>query len=361
MLRATIATLAAGGLLALGVAAVPAASAAGPVAGDWGATAGAFRGQNGSRFDYVCPAGGSLGSLWGSGVYTDDSSVCTAATHAGVLTQAAGGSVTIEIRAGQAAYTGNTGNGVTSRSYGSWSGSFAVVAGHAGGGVAGTSMGGLGWAATVKAYRGQNGSRYVTICPAGGTVGRVWGTDAYTDDSSVCTAGVHVGVITVAAGGTVVAEVRPGQSSYAGSTHNGIASSNYGSWGGSFLVAGAKPVGTAPATPATATTPASQAVSGTVAASWSSDTRAFRGKVGSRYRFACPAGGRASVVWGSGTYTDDSSVCTAAVHAGLISFVGGGTVTVQIRAGLSSYVGSTRHGVTAKGYGAWPGAYVFVR
>ena len=64
---------------------------------------------------------------------------------------------------------------------------------------------------------------------------------------------------------------------------------------------------------------------------------------------------------GDGTYTDDSSVCTAAVHAGLISLARGGSVTVQIRAGLSSYVGSTRNGVTSKSYGGWPGAYVFIR
>jgi hypothetical protein len=72
----------------------------------------------------------------------------------------------------------------------------------------------------------------------------VWGTDVYTDDSSVCTAAVHAGLITLAGGGTVTAEIRPGQSSYKGSTRNGITSSPYASWLGSFIFPGASGGGT---------------------------------------------------------------------------------------------------------------------
>ncbi len=88
--------------------------------------------------------------------------------------------------------------------------------------------------------RGRNGERFSFICPSGGPPsGRLWGTDIYTDDSSICIAAVHAGVITSANGGTVSIEIRPGLSSYAGSTRNGMTSSNWGSWSGSFSFFGA--------------------------------------------------------------------------------------------------------------------------
>jgi putative hemolysin len=60
-------------------------------------------------------------------------------------------------------------------------------------------------------------------------------------------------------------------------------------------------------------------------------------------------------VWGSGPYTDDSVFSRAAVHQGLIS--SGQTATIKrTSAGyVSSYVGSTRNGVTTSSYGAYCG------
>lgn len=367
MRRAVVVACAAVAALAgFGAAGAPAAGLAGPVIADWGSTATSLRGQNGSQFAVVCPAGGALAAVWGTDTYTDDSSVCSAAAHAGMVSQAAGGSATIEIRPGAASYTGSARNGVTSKSYGSFGGSFVFVRGTSGGG-AGVNMGGAGWTAKPSAFRTRAGQRFAFVCPAGGTVVSPWGTDTYTDDSSVCSAAVHVGLISVAAGGTVTIEMRPGLSSYTGSTHNGVTSRNYGSWGGSFVFPGATQVGTGTITtpPSTttrppATTTATPAGVGAGGSGWAADTRAYRGRVGARYSYACPAGGRASTVWGTNVYTDDSSVCNAAVHMGLISKARGGTVTVEIRAGLSSYTGSTRNGITTHRYGAWSGSYVFV-
>jgi hypothetical protein len=97
---------------------------------DWYTGPIAHRGQNGQRFSYLCPPNGSVGPLWGTGVHTDDSSVCTAAVHAGLITFAGGGTVTIEIRPGQSSYTGSAGQGgVTSRDWGAYEGSFMVVGG----------------------------------------------------------------------------------------------------------------------------------------------------------------------------------------------------------------------------------------
>ena len=61
-------------------------------------------------------------------------------------------------------------------------------------------------------------------------------------------------------------------------------------------------------------------------------------------------------VWGTGPYTTDSSVCTAAVHAGYINLKEGGRVVIQIRKGSDSYEGSTQHGITTEGYHDYRGS-----
>ena len=84
--------------------------------------------------------------------------------------------------------------------------------------------------------------------------------------------------------------------------------------------------------------------------------------VGSRYAFVCPAAGDPSYsVWGVGPYTDDSSICTAAVHSGVITAAKGGTVTFDVTTGMESYKGSTANGVTTSEYGGWPRQFSFVR
>ncbi|MFC9906283.1 LCCL domain-containing protein [Rhodococcus sp. NPDC059968] len=95
------------------------------------------------------------------------------------------------------------------------------------------------WSTTAEAFRGQDGGQASFECPAGGTINTVWGSGPYSDDSSVCTAGVHAGVISQQAGGVVVIEISPGLSSYQGSTSNGVTSLDYlKSWYGSFQVVG---------------------------------------------------------------------------------------------------------------------------
>lgn len=79
-------------------------------------------------------------------------------------------------------------------------------------------------------------SKLVT-CPADGRISsRLWGTDIYTDDSSICTAAVHAGLIRVDNGGTVLVEGMAGQPAYRGSERNGVGSKDYGGWTGSFTV-----------------------------------------------------------------------------------------------------------------------------
>jgi hypothetical protein len=92
------------------------------------------------------------------------------------------------------------------------------------------------WRRTVVNRRGMDGEQFEYDCPAGGEPFNVWGTDLYTDDSSVCTAAVHAGAITLEEGGAIVIEIRPGEDEYEGSERNGIESLPYDAWGGSFVV-----------------------------------------------------------------------------------------------------------------------------
>lgn len=102
--------------------------------------------------------------------------------------------------------------------------------------------------------------------------------------------------------------------------------------------------------------------SGSTKITWTTQADGWRGKNGQRYKLACPANGTISNrLWGTNIYTDDSSICTAAVHVGMITRAAGGVVTVEIRAGSSSYAGSMKNGVTSNAYAEWHGSFVFVR
>jgi hypothetical protein len=56
------------------------------------------RGKYGQRFTYECPPGFQLRAVWGTDMYAEESSICTAAVHMGIIRREAGGTVTIEIR-----------------------------------------------------------------------------------------------------------------------------------------------------------------------------------------------------------------------------------------------------------------------
>lgn len=74
----------------------------------------------------------------------------------------------------------------------------------------------------------------------------------------------------------------------------------------------------------------------------------------------CEPGGTAYPVYGVTTYTSDSSVCTAAVFEGRITFADGGPVTYRMEPGQSSYAAGTANGVTTLPWGTWPKSYVFL-
>ena len=88
-----------------------------------------LRGMNGKSYLFRCPAGKPLpGSVTGSGPYTDASSICAAAAHAGALDAQRGGKVMIRILPGRNSYSGTIRNFIQSMEYmHPWGGSFAVL------------------------------------------------------------------------------------------------------------------------------------------------------------------------------------------------------------------------------------------
>ncbi len=102
-------------------------------------------------------------------------------------------------------------------------------------------------------------------------------------------------------------------------------------------------------------------IGGTAGTNWGTNAVSQRAQIGRRFSCNCPANGSFGSVWGTDIYTDDSSICTAAVHAGLITRQGGGTVTIEMRAGLPSYTSTLRNGINSTSFMQWHGSFVFVR
>lgn len=319
--------------------------------GNWSTNAIFYRGMTGQRLTVYCSPTAFIPPIWGTDIYTDDSSICSAGVHAGVIKASEGGQVTIEIRPGAKQYFGTLRNDLESFGFGEWEGSFMVVLPRrkddSPNGGSDVIRRRANWNSTIAEFRGRTGTRILVTCPAGDRVtGPLWGTEVYSDDSIVCLAGVHAGVIT-RNGGKVLVEIRPGLSVYSGSTMNGVTSMSYGPWDGSFAVI-RKVEGNTDAMPERVI-------------DWMTQGDRLGLAVGQRMKVVCPAGQPLPKrTWGTDAYSADSSVCTAAVHAGLIT-KSGGSVVVELREGLESYMGTTRNGVPSQGYGAWPQTLVFIR
>jgi hypothetical protein len=203
----------------------------------WQANATSLQGTEGKSFTLACSPGGTAHSVWGSDIYTSDSSICTAAVHSGLITYQQGGTVTIEVRPGRSIYGCSERNGVTTGCYGQYMQSFVFSSPQTESAVReAENETVVTWTTSAGMASGENGKSWKFKCPANGSEGSVWGTDTYTQDSSICNAAVHAGKFSRESGGTVEIELRPGESSYQGSTRNTIKTNDYGAYGRSFVV-----------------------------------------------------------------------------------------------------------------------------
>lgn len=76
----------------------------------------AYRGSVGQIFAFLV-TGNSSGTIYGTGIYTDDSVLAVAAVHSGFVALKATRTITVITLPGQNAYTGSTQNGISSYSW----------------------------------------------------------------------------------------------------------------------------------------------------------------------------------------------------------------------------------------------------
>ena len=264
------------------------------------------------------------GTVRGMDVYTAGSSVCRAALHAGVITKK-GGAVTVIPEAGRDSYAGLTRNGVTSYNSDASKGSFRF-----------RDLPAVSDCPDAFDAFADTTERLACTCSAESTQGgTVRGMDVYTGGSSVCRAALHAGVIT-RKGGPVTVIPEAGRNVYAGVTRNGITSYNSDASKGSFRFRDLPAVSDCP-----------------------DDFDAF---ADTTERLACTCS--AESIQGGGTvrgmdvYTAGSSVCRAALHAGVITKKGG-PVTVIPEAARNAYAGLTRNGITSYNSDASKGSFRF--
>lgn len=289
----------------------------------------------------MCSANATGGAVWGSGIYTTDSSICAAAVHAGAITKETGGEVKVKAAGGCAEYMGTDAGGVTSSRWGAFGTSFYFPA-KGDGKCYEPPKGGCPKKYTDLAADVQ-ATEYTCTCQPGSTVGPVWGTSIYTTDSSICAAGLHAGAITDA-GGPVTIKAAPGCSRYQGTTAAGVSSGNWGPFNASFYFVG-KGDGACLKAPDGACPDSYKGLSAEQQTAEATCT--------------CEPNQAAAPVWGTGVFTTDSSICTAAVLAGAITLGEGGSVTVKRAPGCQKYVGSSASGVTSGAWGPYDASFFF--
>jgi beta-lactamase regulating signal transducer with metallopeptidase domain len=219
-----------------------------------------YRGFVGESFRV--PLNGAIqGAIWGTDVFTDDTDPNVAAVHAGLLQPGQKGIATIKIMPGQDSYTGSLRNGVRSRAFQRYPGSYRIerVDPMESGivdvlpiDVLPTNNGLFrvepSWSrdnlpiffvsnvpSEIMAMRGRVGET-LELEVTGTTRGQIWGTDVYTDDTDPNVAAVHAGLLKPGETGKVRITILPGRERYEGSNQNGVRSGSFRSWDGSYRI-----------------------------------------------------------------------------------------------------------------------------
>jgi hypothetical protein len=191
----------------------------------------------------------------------------------------------------------------------------------------------------LTAHRGRTGPLSFEI--TGATTGKVYGiAGVYTDHSHLATAAVHAGILQAGERSTVWVEMLPGRDRYRGSHPtlpvNGVVSREHGAWPGSFRF-----VRTIP---------------------WAPDSllaAQYRLELGSTFVFRV-RGATTGTIWGTGVYTDNTHVGTAAVHSGLLKPGEVKVLKIIMLRGRNNFASTTANGVTSDKYDFFPYAYTFV-
>lgn len=186
----------------------------------------------------------------------------------------------------------------------------------------------------------------------GTTQGNVWGTDIYTADSDLNAAAVHAGVVAVGETRRIYIEIVEAPKSYEGSTRNGVMSMSYGTYVTAIKLHKSRPP-IETLTRSTLQFDRSPSMPGRVDNA-AGQTRAV-GRIGELTVLEI-TGAKDGTVWGTHTYTADSDLATAIVHAGLASVGEKRMIAVEVVTAPKSYRGSTRNGITSLHYSQYPTA-----
>ncbi len=187
----------------------------------------------GEPFRCTCRPGQFRGSVWGSGRYTTDSSVCRAALHAGRVTPD-GGTVTLYKAAGCPMFVGSTRNGVSTGKWGPYAQTFAFTSPAPACATQAANAPVSACPRNLSAFRRMPpGQTLRCRCSPAQYGGSIWGSARYTTDSSVCGAALHAGAIP-ATGGVVSLTTAPGCSRFYGSSRNGITTKRWGAYNRTF-------------------------------------------------------------------------------------------------------------------------------
>ncbi|HEX3476140.1 MAG TPA: LCCL domain-containing protein [Kofleriaceae bacterium] len=200
---------------------------------------------------------------------------------------------------------------------------------------------------TGRDIKGEPGSRHPLACPARCKKDvPVWGTDVYTAGTPVCAAAIHAGMISERGGETtlVLESARP---AFRGSKRNGITSQDWGKDDVSFRFDGPRVVQAEPEVRAPVV----------VDAGCTFEANQIHGEPGSIHRVSCPPHCTADLppwggAWGTDTYSGNSRICVAAIHAGMSSDEGGGEFTLILGDKRPAFRGSKRNGVESHDLGA---------
>ena len=84
--------------------------------------------------------------------------------------------------------------------------------------------------------------------------------------------------------------------------------------------------------------------------------KSYEGQIGKVFLFKV-TGAAGGSLWGTGTYTTDSSLAAAAVHSGILKMGETGIVQVKVIASPPSFAGSVQNGLTSSNFGVYGGAY----
>jgi hypothetical protein len=182
---------------------------------------------------------------------------------------------------------------------------------------------------------GEKHTFIVTGTATNNTSNRIWGggdaLGTYTLDSPIAVAAVHAGIVPLGITGIVTIIIIAGQNSYTASTRNGIASLSFGKYEASYR--------------------------------FEQDSRNIRGLKEGTHSFKI-RGTTGWGIWGGGdvlaTYTADSPIVTAAVHAGIIKKNKDKEITILILPGIDTYIGVTRNDITSSNFGKYDKAYRFI-